>query len=88
MSYQIEEMPVATGHNLHVWVEHEADVEKLLEAFENTAYVKQFQVIQPLAAHQGRFPAAVFVQVPSALYAKSIRGKVMALLGVNREVLH
>lgn len=88
MSWHIEEMPVATGHNLHVWVEHEADLEKLLEAFESMTYVKQFQVIQPMAAHQGRYPAAVFVQVPSALYAKGIRGKVMSLLGVSREVLH
>lgn len=88
MSYHIEEKVVATGHNLHVWVEHEAEIELLLEAFEATAYVKQFQIITPLAAHAGRFPSAVFAQVPSALYAKGIRTKVAALLGVHREVFH
>lgn len=88
MSYQIEEMPVPMGHNLHVWVEFENDLYKLMDAFETMSYVKQFQVIQPMAAHHGRFPVAVFVQVPSAFYAAGIRGKVMSLLGVNREVQH
>lgn len=87
MSYTIEEKAVATGHNLHVWVEHEAEIETLLEVFEATSYVKQFQIITPLAKHHGRFPSAVFAQVPSELYAKGIRHMVTTLLGVGREVL-
>lgn len=88
MSYLIEEAPIQQAHNIHIWVEHDQTVAQLLDQLDGLTYILYLTVVEPMKPHHGRFRQAVFVQVPSALYAKTIRGRVMTLLGANREVQH
>lgn len=89
-TYQIEEKainnPERVAYNMHVWVQGNNDAGRLIISLQQLDFIMHMQVITPMEPRIGKYPLAVFVQLPSAIYAASIRGRALTILGANREI--